>query len=98
MITMIKSRWLLYRDVHCIMMQVFLYLKILIISYWAKKLMISPLVPNQLLPLISLCVLYFNKNGKKKIHVISSVDTKKALDKVQYPFMIKETRSRRKIP
>lgn len=47
---------------------------------------------------ISLCVLYFNKNGKKKIHVISSVDTKKALDKVQYPFMIKETRSRRKIP
>lgn len=23
MITMIKSRWLLYRDVHCIMMQVF---------------------------------------------------------------------------
>jgi hypothetical protein len=41
----------------------------------------------------TLNVMQYNKRIKHKNHMINSIDTKKVLNKVQYPFMIKKKTS-----
>ena len=48
----------------------------------------------------SISVIYHINKLKDKNHMIISIDTEKAFDKIQHPFMMKtpESRHRRKIP
>ena len=46
----------------------------------------------------SINVIHHINKLKDKNHIIISIDTEKAFDKIQHPFMIKKSRQKRNIP